>query len=292
MSSPLTASNLAALEEGTSSKPEAPTYIFRVGISKSTAYDFIYEDERRSRFVDSDRIGPKQPVHGRTYFPPNGQYEYMMYYPDFPAGKSPVRPVQFNAVWDQAAWTRLVHNELVRIRKAAQEKRNKIHALAIRCPYKPWTTFVLELLTTIFGRVLDILKPLPRVLFCILGILFAVIFYSIFPILLILILLPVAKVKDGCCPANPAIRASWFEELFKSNPDLDTFAIDTEVKRELDMTAEKLNTAYPQFVVDVSVGQESHEWGSYDEGSVHVNRWTEHYDRFILQFREAAIVKT
>lgn len=290
MTSPLTTANLAGLEEGTSPKPEDIKYLFRVGISKNTAYDYIYSEERRARFVYSDRLGTGKVVHGRLYVPPNGPYQYLIYYPDYPNGK-PVLPLQFNAIWDQATWNRLVHNELDRIRKSAQEKRNKLHALVIKCPYKPWMTIMCESMTTIPTAVLGCMKSLPMVIWCPLITLFAIIFYSLYPSMLIMVLLPIASVKDTCCPADQVSRANWFEELYKANPDIDTFAIDNEVKRELDMIAEKINTAYPQLVVDVGVCQDSKEWASYDEGSVHVEKSTEYFDRFILQFREAPKTK-
>lgn len=51
----LTSSNLAALEEGTSlSSPEAiiKSYLFKIGVSKCAAYDYIYSEERRARFIN------------------------------------------------------------------------------------------------------------------------------------------------------------------------------------------------------------------------------------------------
>lgn len=286
MSIPLTAANLAALEEGTSAKPEEIKYLFRVGISKSTVYDYIYSEERRARFVNSDRLGAGKPARGRTYEPPNGPYEYLVYYPDYSNGK-PILPAQFNSIFDQATWNRLVHNEIVRIKQEAQAKRNKLHALVIQCPFKPWVTVLCETMVWIPNSFEVWSSKLPAWLSCVLLIIFMLLFYSIYLFILLFLLVPLASVKDNCCPMDQSERAAWFEDLFKANPDIDTFAIDNEVKRELDVIAEKINAAYPQLIVDVGLCQDSKEWQSYEDGSNHVGRWTEHYDRFILQFRVA-----
>jgi len=158
----LTKSNLAALEEGgiSESSEKSIKYLFRIGISKSTAYDYIYSEEKRSRYVNSDRIGPGQPVPGRLYFPPDGAYNYLIYYPDFPPGKQAVLPIQFNAIWDQSTWARLVHNELVRIKQAAQDKRNKLQALVVKCPYKAWSTYACERMWLIPQEFGNIMKSL------------------------------------------------------------------------------------------------------------------------------------
>lgn len=285
MALPLTTENLTAWEES-SSKKRKIKYIFRFGISKNTAYDYIFEEEKRSKLDYANRIGPKDFIYNRTFIGPTGQYEYLLHSPDFnPYATTgcPTLPAEIIQLMTPSDYERLVLKQVIRIRQEAQDKRIKLQNLIESCPFNSRVYNACFLMTNGKRSLEAVVSKLPLVL-CLLGLVISLFYYFALTLIL-MFLFPWSCLLDSLMPVQKSTRDEWFLELYKSNPDIDTFAIDTEVKRELDMIAAKLNECYPQLTVDVGVGQDFHEVDSFRDGSVHIRKRTEYHDRFILQFQ-------
>jgi hypothetical protein len=286
MSLPLTTANLTAWEASSSKKSFKAKYIFRFGISKCTAYDYIFEEEKRSNLEYANRIGPKEFIYRRAFIGPVGAYEYLLYSPDFNPYAivgCPTLPAEMTQLMNQATYERLVLKEVIRIRQEAQDKRIKLQSLIESCPYNSRVYSACFLMTSSKQSLEAIVSKLPLAL-CLVGMGISICFYLIMTLCL-MFLFPYACLLDTIVPVQKSARDEWFLQLYKQYPDIDTFAIDTEVKHGLDLIAEKINAAYPQLTVDVGVGQDFHEIASYRDGSAHINKRTEYYDRFILQFQ-------
>lgn len=286
MSLPLTTENLTAWEVSSSKKSFKVRYVFRFGISKCTAYDYIFEEEKKTKLEFANRIGPKEFIYNRAFVGPIGQYEYLLYSPDFNPYVTtgcPTLPAEITKLMDQATYERIVLNEVIRIRQAAQDKRAKLQSLIESCPYNSRMYSACLLMTSSKNAFDSALLSWPSAL-CLLKWVLAIFFYAALTLFL-MFLFPYACLFDALLPVQKSARDEWFLELYNKYPDIDTFAIDTEVKREMDLIAEKLNAMYPQLTVDVGIGQDFLEIDSFRDGSTHYNKRTEYYDRFILQFQ-------